>query len=171
VWWYCKKENIKLFFPSQREWVGKRRLFKMWFQGMKYISSIREIQGKYVMEIKDVVIYNTDRKNVNGIYVPHDVLKKSIEKINQCFGTIGNEGTKKIDLSKVSHKCYNFVVDDNKKEVRCDIKILDTPMGNILKDVIDDLIPNAVSHCSMNGKTIEDHRLICVNYNSNNGDK
>jgi hypothetical protein len=122
------------------------------------------------MEIKDVVIYNTDRKNVNGIYVPHDVLKKSIEKINQCFGTISNEGTKKIDLSKVSHKCYNFVVDDDKKEVRCDIKILDTPMGNILKDVIDDLISNAVSHCSMNGKTIEDHRLICVNY-SNNGDK
>jgi hypothetical protein len=122
------------------------------------------------MIIKDVVLYETDKENVNGVYIPHDVLKKSVEKTNMCFGTVSDNATTELDLSKVSHKCYNFVVDDDKKEVRCDIKILNTPMGDELKNIIDDLIPNAVSHCSMNGKTIEDHRLICVNY-SNKGNK
>ena len=122
------------------------------------------------MIIKDVVLYETDKENVNGVYIPHDVLKKSIENTNMCFGTVSDNAPTELDLSKVSHKCYNFVVDDDKKEVRCDIKILNTPMGDELKNIIDTLVPNAISHCSMNSKTIEEHRLICVNY-SNKGNK
>jgi hypothetical protein len=125
------------------------------------------------MIIKDVVIYRTDRENVNGIYIPHDVLKKSIEGVEQCLGTISDDAMIEIDLNKASHKCSNFVVDDDKKEVRCDIEILNTPSGDKLKEMIDTLIPNAVSQCSMNGKTVKEHKLLYVNYSNKEykGDK
>ena len=121
------------------------------------------------MIIKDVVLYKTNKCNKNGFYIPHDVIKESILNTeHKIFVTISDDARETTDLTEISHECINLTVDDDKNEIRCDTKILDTPKGKILKDNIDTLVPNAVSVCDLgtgkDSKVIKTHKLIAVNY-------
>lgn len=51
----------------------------------------------------------------------------------ECFGTL--DATEfQIDITKISHRCSNFTINDD--ELMCDIRILNTECGELLKQVI-----------------------------------
>jgi len=118
-------------------------------------------------------IQTADKKNGNGRVYPHKVLKRemdnylSIVKDNRATGELDHPDDSVINLKNVSH----MVVDCwwEGKDVMGKIKVLDTPSGRILKDLINAGVKLGISSRglgsvkeSMGVTTVEeDFQLIC----------
>lgn len=95
-------------------------------------------------------------KNLNGrIYEDNENLRKSIEEYNNKpskYGQIDFPETLDQDLRTISHVVENVRVEEDK--VVGDIRILDTPQGKILKDVVDGYVfrSRALGRTEFDGK-------------------
>ena len=120
------------------------------------------------------ILQTADTKNGNGRSYPEKILKREIEnyqnvvKDNRALGELDHPDDSVINLRNVSH-----VVTDvwwEGKDVMGKIKVLDTPSGRILKDLVNSGIKLGISSRGlgsvqegMGGVTMvqEDFELIC----------
>ena len=119
-------------------------------------------------------IQTADKKNGNGRVYPMKVLKKEMENYKKIVsdgratGELDHPDDSVINLKNVSHMITDCWWEG--KDVMGKIKVLDTPSGRILKDLINAGVKLGISSRglgsvkeSMHGDTIveEDFQLIC----------
>lgn len=82
-------------------------------------------------------------KNRNGRMYPMEVLIKEVKRYNKeyvdkkrAFGELGHPAGPTINLDRVSHMITSLKPDGN--NIIGEAKILDTPMGNIVKNLINE---------------------------------
>ena len=116
---------------------------------MKLIKEINETVN-YITEEKDgskcLFIEGpflvSERKNRNGRLYEYNTMKKEVHRYteeyinkNRAFGELGHPETPSINLDRVSHMIVGLKEDGNQWIGKA--KILDTPMGNIAKSLIE----------------------------------
>tara|TARA_Y100001938_G_scaffold146795_1_gene226535 strand:+ start:13305 stop:13937 length:633 start_codon:yes stop_codon:yes gene_type:complete len=119
-------------------------------------------------------IQTADKKNGNGRVYPEKVLKKEIDNYqkiiadNRATGELDHPDDSVINLKNVSHMITECWWEG--KDVMGKIKVLDTPSGRILKDLINAGVKLGISSRglgsvreSMTGEVTveEDFQLIC----------
>jgi hypothetical protein len=119
-------------------------------------------------------IQTADKKNGNGRSYPFKVLKREIDNYkkivadNRACGELDHPDDSVINLKNVSHIVTSVWWDG--KDVMGKIKVLDTPSGRILKDLINAGVKLGISSRglgsvkeSMGGSIVvqEDFELIC----------
>ena len=78
-------------------------------------------------------------------YLPHlDYLKKKIGE-NRLLGELDHPDKFDISLSKVSHLIEEVKYDPKKRQIVGRIKLLDTPSGQIAKNLVDTGVPISIS--------------------------
>ena len=78
-------------------------------------------------------------------YLPHlDYLKKKISE-NRLLGELDHPDKFDISLSKVSHLIEEVKYDPKKRQIVGRIKLLDTPSGQIAKNLVDTGVPISIS--------------------------
>ena len=108
---------------------------------IEYIVEAEE-GGKKNYRIKGVFM-KSERKNRNGRMYPHHVLEKEVrrydkEQVNQkrAFGELGHPDGPTVNLERVSHMITKLHPDG--KNFIGEAKIMDTPYGKIVKNLIDE---------------------------------
>jgi len=119
-------------------------------------------------------IQTADKKNGNGRVYPMKVLKKEVDNYKKIVadgratGELDHPDDSVINLKNVSHMITDCWWEG--KDVMGKIKVLDTPSGRILKDLINAGVKLGISSRglgsvkeSMHGDTVveEDFQLIC----------
>ena len=119
-------------------------------------------------------LQTADKKNGNGRKYPEKVLRREIQNYmtivadNRATGELDHPDDSVINLKNVSHLITEVWWD--RKDVMGKIKVLDTPSGRILKDLISAGVKLGISSRglgsvkeSMMGETIveDDFQLIC----------
>lgn len=120
-------------------------------------------------KIITVPIMNVDVPNLNGRTYPRGVVEKAIMKYNALpskLGMLGMESGANIDLSKVSHVIEDLSINE-KGEVIAKMRILDTPCGKIVKQLLDtparcDFRTAGTANIDRNG-VVSDYVLTSVN--------
>lgn len=115
------------------------KLIKELVESVSYL--IEEKDGKKTMFIEGpFLVY--DQKNRNGRLYEKHVLGKEVNRYmedyvnkNRAFGELGHPETPTINLERVSHLITHL--HDNGQHWVGRAKILETPMGNIAKNLID----------------------------------
>lgn len=78
-------------------------------------------------------------------YLPHlDYLKKKIQE-NRLLGELDHPDKFDISLSKVSHLIEEVKYDAKKRQITGKIRLLDTPSGQIAKNLVDTGVPISIS--------------------------
>ena len=118
-------------------------------------------------------IQTADKKNGNGRKYPENVLKREMQnymnvvKDNRACGELDHPDDSVINLKNVSHMVTDCWWEG--KDVMGKIKVLDTPSGRILKDLINAGVKLGISSRGLGavkesmGETIveDDFQLIC----------
>jgi len=115
------------------------KLIKELVESVSYL--VEEKDGKKTMFIEGpFLVY--DQKNRNGRLYEKNVLHKEVNRYmedyvnkNRAFGELGHPETPTINLERVSHLITHL--HDNGQHWVGRAKILETPMGNIAKNLID----------------------------------
>jgi hypothetical protein len=115
------------------------KLIKELVESVSYL--VEETDGKKTMFIEGpFLVY--DQKNRNGRLYEKHVLHKEVNRYmedyvnkNRAFGELGHPETPTINLERVSHLITHL--HDNGQHWVGRAKILETPMGNIAKNLID----------------------------------
>lgn len=115
------------------------KLIKELVESVNYI--VEESDGKKTMFIEGpFLVY--DQKNRNGRLYEKHILHKEVNRYmenyvnkNRAFGELGHPETPTINLERVSHLITHL--HDNGQHWVGRAKILETPMGNIAKNLID----------------------------------
>ncbi len=118
---------------------------------MKLITEITE-ELEYIAEEADSgkknykirgVFMQGNIKNRNGRVYPMEVLNKEVRRYNEeyvakkrAFGELGHPSGPTINLDRVSHMITSLSPDGS--NIIGEAKILETPMGNIVKNLIDE---------------------------------
>ena len=110
-------------------------------QDVEYVTEQKE-NGKKNYKIKGIFM-QADIKNRNGRVYPEEVLTKEVrrynkEQINQnrAYGELGHPEGPTINLERASHMITKLYPDG--KNFIGEAKILSTPMGEIVKNLLDD---------------------------------
>jgi len=89
------------------------------------------------------VFMESDTKNRNGRVYPNEIMEKEIGrynneyvKQNRAMGELGHPEGPTVNLERVSHIINNLSVDG--KQIIGEAKIMDTPYGKIVKNLIDE---------------------------------
>ena len=89
------------------------------------------------------VFMESDTKNRNGRLYPNEIMAKEIGrynteyvKQNRAMGELGHPEGPTVNLERVSHIIKNLSVDG--KQIIGEAKIMDTPYGKIVKNLIDE---------------------------------
>jgi len=89
------------------------------------------------------VFMESDTKNRNGRVYPNEIMEKEIGrynneyvKQNRAMGELGHPEGPTVNLERVSHIIKNLSVDG--KQIVGEAKIMDTPYGKIVKNLIDE---------------------------------
>ena len=108
---------------------------------VEYITEQKE-GGKKDYKIKGIFM-QADIKNRNGRVYPMEVLQKEVQrynkdqiKENRAYGELGHPEGPTINLERASHMITSLVPDG--KNFIGEAKILGTPMGEIVKNLMDD---------------------------------
>ena len=114
---------------------------------MKLISEITE-DVQYITEGKDKSLFiegiflQSEMKNRNGRVYPKSVMEREVGRYmkeyveaGRAFGELGHPEGPTINLDRVSHMITSLKEDGNNYVGRA--KIMNTPMGNIVKNLID----------------------------------
>jgi hypothetical protein len=116
---------------------------------MKLIKEINETVS-YLVEEKDGKKYLhiegpflvAEKKNKNGRLYEYNTMKKEVHRYtedyinkNRAFGELGHPDTPSINLDRVSHLITSLTEDGTQWIGKA--KILDTPMGNIARQLIE----------------------------------
>jgi len=115
------------------------KLIKEIFEEVEYITE--ETDGKKCMYISGPFLVS-EQKNKNGRMYKYDTLKKEVNRYteeyirkNRAFGELGHPETPTINLDRVSHMIVSL--SENGTNWIGKAKILDTPMGNIARNLIE----------------------------------
>ena len=117
------------------------KLFSEAVEEVQYITEAKEDGGKNY-KIKGVFL-QADIKNRNGRVYPMAVLEKEVAKYNRNFirekrayGELGHPEGPTVNLERVSHLTTSLVPDG--KNFIGEAKIMETPMGKIVKSLMDE---------------------------------
>ena len=110
-------------------------------QDVEYITEEKE-DGKKNYMIKGVFM-QADIKNRNGRVYPMEILQKEVKRYNKqyinekrAFGELGHPDGPTVNLERASHMITGLYPDG--KNFIGEAKILSTPMGNIVKNLMDE---------------------------------
>ncbi len=117
------------------------KLFSESIENVEYICEEKE-SGKKNYKIRGIFM-QADVKNRNGRIYPLDVLQKEVAKYNKnfiqqkrAFGELGHPEGPTVNLERVSHMITSLAPDG--KNFFGEAKILETPMGKIVKNLMDE---------------------------------
>ena len=117
------------------------RLFSEQVEEVEYITEAKE-DGKKNYKIKGVFM-QADIKNRNGRVYPEEVLAKEVSKYNKnfikenrAFGELGHPDGPTVNLERVSHMITSLKQEG--KNFIGEAKIMSTPMGEIVKNLMDE---------------------------------
>ena len=110
-------------------------------QDVEYITEEKEDRKKNY-KIKGVFM-QADIKNRNGRVYPMEILQKEVKRYNKqyinekrAFGELGHPDGPTVNLERASHMITGLYPDG--KNFIGEAKILSTPMGNIVKNLMDE---------------------------------
>ena len=110
---------------------------------------VEERNGKKSMYIEGIFLQG-DIQNRNGRMYPIDTLRKEVQRYNEsnivtgrALGELGHPDGPTVNLDRVSHKIVSLK--ENGSNFIGKAKILNTPMGNIAKSLIDEGVKLGVS--------------------------
>ena len=110
-------------------------------QDVEYITEQKE-NGKKNYKIKGIFM-QADIKNRNGRIYPQDVLEKEVRRYNKdqinnnrAYGELGHPEGPTINLERASHMITKLYPDG--KNFIGEAKVLSTPMGKIVENLLDD---------------------------------
>ena len=110
--------------------------------------SVSKTNDEYVLEgvfAQFGVENNNHRIYEEKEYLPHlDYLKKKISE-NRLLGELDHPDKFDISLSKVSHLIEDVKYDSKKRQIIGKIRLLDTPSGQIAKNLVDTGVPISIS--------------------------
>lgn len=110
--------------------------------------SVSKTNDEYVLEgifAQFGVENNNHRIYEEKEYLPHlDYLKKKISE-NRLLGELDHPDKFDISLSKVSHLIEDVKYDAKKRQIVGKIRLLDTPSGQIAKNLVDTGVPISIS--------------------------
>ena len=108
---------------------------------VEFITEAKE-NGQKQYKIRGVFM-QSDIKNRNGRVYPQEVLAKEVAKYNKnfitqnrAFGELGHPDGPTVNLERVSHMITKLAPDG--KNFIGEAKIMDTPMGKIVKNLMDE---------------------------------
>ena len=123
---------------------------------VEYITEEQE-NGKKSFKLKGVFM-QAEIKNRNGRVYPMEVLEKEVERYNKDFieqnrayGELGHPDGPTVNLDKVSHMVTSLKPDG--KNFVGEAKVMSTPMGKIVQNIMDDGGKLAVSSRGMGSLT------------------
>jgi|TARA_B100001113_G_scaffold9508_1_gene7627 hypothetical protein len=106
----------------------------------KYI--VEEVNGKKQYKIKGIFL-QADIKNRNGRVYPREILQKEVSRYNRefvnkkrAFGELGHPDGPVVNLERVSHMITDLHPDGS--NFVGEAKIMDTPYGKIVKNLINE---------------------------------
>ena len=121
-------------------------------QDVEYITEEKE-DGKKNYKIKGVFM-QADIKNRNGRVYPMEILQKEVKRYNKqyinekrAFGELGHPDGPTVNLERASHMITGLYPDG--KNFIGEAKILSTPMGEIVKNLMDEVAKLGVSSRGM----------------------
>ena len=117
------------------------KLFSEAVDEVEYITEAKEGGGKNY-KIKGIFL-QADIKNRNGRIYPMEILEKEVTRYNKKFinenrayGELGHPEGPTVNLERVSHMVTELYPDG--KNFVGEAKIMGTPMGEIVKNIMDD---------------------------------
>ena len=117
------------------------KLFSEAVDEVQYITEAKEGGGKNY-KIKGIFL-QADIKNRNGRVYPMEVLEKEVGRYNKKFinekrayGELGHPDGPTVNLERVSHMVTELYPDG--KNFIGEAKIMETPMGKIVKNIMDE---------------------------------
>ena len=121
--------------------MGTVKLFSEAVEEVEYITEAKENGGKNY-KIKGIFL-QADIKNRNGRVYPMEVLEKEVARYNKKFinekrayGELGHPDGPTVNLERVSHMVTELYPDG--KNFIGEAKIMGTPMGEIVKNIMDE---------------------------------
>ena len=125
-------------------------------QDVEYITEQKD-DGNKNYKIKGIFM-QADIKNRNGRIYPMEVLEKEVERYNKefieqnrAYGELGHPEGPTVNLDKVSHMVTKLEADG--KNFIGEAKVMSTPMGKIVQNIMDDGGKLAVSSRGMGSLT------------------
>ena len=116
-------------------------------QDISFVTENADGQRKYVIE---GIFAQAEAKNRNGRIYPKAIMEKALGKYNddqiskgRAVGELNHPSGPTVNLDKVSHKIESLIFEGN--DVMGKATILDTPMGNIVKGLLDGGVQLGVS--------------------------
>ena len=116
-------------------------------QELNFITEGKDDEKKYVIE---GIFAQANNKNRNGTIYPREVMSSAINKYNRdqvargrAVGELIHPEGPTVNLDKVSHKIDNLVLEGN--DVMGKATILNTPMGEVVKGLLDGGVKLGVS--------------------------
>ena len=120
---------------------------------VQYIKEEDEKTGKNNYKLKGIFL-QSEIKNRNGRVYPFEVLDKEVKRYNKefveqnrAYGELGHPEGPTVNLDKVSHMVTSLKPDG--KNFIGEAKVMGTPMGTIVKNIMDDGGKLAVSSRGM----------------------
>ena len=117
------------------------KLFSEAIEEVQYITEAKEGGGKNY-KIKGIFL-QADIKNRNGRVYPMEILEKEVTRYNKKFinenrayGELGHPEGPTVNLERVSHMVTELYPDG--KNFIGEAKIMETPMGKIVKSLMDE---------------------------------
>ena len=130
-----------------------RLISENFVDNVEYITEQDEKTGKKNYKLKGVFM-QSEIKNRNGRVYPFEVLDKEVKRYNKefieqnrAYGELGHPDGPTVNLDKVSHMVTSLQPDG--KNFIGEAKVMGTPMGNIVKNIMDDGGKLAVSSRGM----------------------
>ena len=115
---------------------------EQWSDDVNYLVEEDPKTGKKNAYIEGVML-QTEVKNKNGRIYPKEVMQKEVKRYtkeyidnNRAYGELGHPEGPTINLERTSHLITDLKEDGNNFIGKA--KILSTPMGNIVKNLLDD---------------------------------
>ena len=128
------------------------KLFSEAVEEVEYITEAKEDGGKNY-KIRGIFM-QADMKNRNGRVYPMEVLQKEVSKYNKkfvnqkrAFGELGHPEGPTVNLERVSHMITSLKPEG--KNFIGEAKIMSTPMGEIVKNLMDEECQLGVSSRGM----------------------
>ena len=110
-------------------------------ENIEFITEAKEGGGKNY-KIRGVFL-QADVKNRNGRVYPYPVLQKEVKRYNKefiqkkrAFGELGHPDGPTVNLERVSHMITDLYADES--NFLGEAKVMDTPYGKIVKNLIDE---------------------------------
>ena len=118
------------------------KLFSEAIEDVEFITEAKDNSGGKNYKIRGVFM-QADVKNRNGRVYPMEILEKEVTKYNKnfirenrAFGELGHPEGPTVNLERVSHMITELHPDG--KNFIGEAKIMDTPMGKIVKNLMDE---------------------------------